>query len=118
MNFPRSILAPVTLSIPLAFLLPLLSPAQSPSKLSPVLRNSSASPLGPTQRLSRERVDLSTITREDRDILQGSEQRLGESVTTLRRFRETSSPKIDVPVRPKVDLDREKVRRTVAVFDD
>ena len=118
MNFSRSFLASLTLSLLLAFLLPLPSPAQSPSKLSPVLRNASASPLGPTQRLSRERVDLSTITREDRDILQGSEQRMGESVTTLRRFRDTSSPKIDAPVRPKEDIDREKVRRTVAVFDD
>ncbi len=118
MNFSRSILALVDLSLPLTFLLPLPSPAQSPSKLSPVLRNVSASPLGPSQRLSRERVDLSTITREDRDILQGSEQRMGESVTTLRRFRETSSPGIGTPIRPKEDLDREKVRRSVTVFDD
>ena len=99
-------------------LLPCAAPAQSPSRLSPVIRNAGASSLGATQRLSHERVDLSTITREDRNMLQGSEQRMGESVTTLRRFREGPTRETVAPARPTVDLDREKVRRDVAIFDD
>jgi hypothetical protein len=95
-----------------------LAPAQSSSKLSPLIRNPSASALGPTQRLNHERIDLSTITREDRDMLQGTEQRMGESVTTVRRFREGATKETVTPTRPQVDLDREKVRRDVAIFDD
>ena len=114
MNFFRSILAVGAFSL----FLPIASPAQSPSKLSPLIRNPSASALGPTQRLNRERVDLSTITREDRDMLQGTEQRMGESVTTVRRFREGAVKETVKPTRPQVDLDREKVRRDVAIFDD
>ena len=96
----------------------LLAPAQSQSKLSPLIRNPSASALGPTQRLNSERVDLSTVTREDRDMLQGSEMRMGESVTTVRRFREGAVKETVKPTRPQVDLDRDKVRRDVAIFDD
>lgn len=96
---------------------PLVAPAQS-SKLSPLIRNPSGSALGPTQRLNRERLDLSTVTREDRDILQGTEQRMGESVTTVRRFREDAVKETVRPTLPQVDLDREKVRRDVAIFDD
>lgn len=117
MNTPSSTLVFLALSGTLLMAFPLLSPAQS-SKLSPLIRNPSASALGPTQRLNHERVDLSTITREDRDMLQGTEQRMGESVTTVRRFREGAVKETVKPTRPQVDIDREKVRRDVAIFDD
>ena len=118
MTSPAKPIAALWIALAALLTLPAPLPAQSPSKLSPLIRNPSATALGPTQRLSRERIDLSTVTREDRDILQGREQRMGESVTTVRRFREGSVKPTVTPTRPQLDLDREKVRRTVAVFDD
>lgn len=118
MNLFRPALSAGALSGLLLLAFPLLSPAQSSSKLSPLIRNPSASALGPTQRLDHERLDLSTITREDREMRKGTEQRMGESVTRVRRFREGTVRETVKPTRPQVDLDREKVRRDVAIFDD
>lgn len=118
MNIPAKSIVPVATVLAVLLSLPAAAPAQSPSKLSPLIRNPSATSLGPTQRMSRERIDLSTVTREDRDILQGREQRMGESVTTVRRFREGPATQTVSPTRPQVDLDREKVRRAVTVLDD
>ena len=118
MKTASSTFAVLTLSGTLLLAISLQAPAQSSSKLSPLIRNPSASALGPTQRLTHERLDLSTITREDREMRQGAEQRMGESVTTVRRFREGAVRETVQPTRPQVDLDREKVRRDVAIFDD
>lgn len=64
---------------------------QASSRLSPLIVHPSAEAIGPTQLLSDERVDLSTITREDRSLRIGRELSQGESVATLTRQRDTSA---------------------------
>ena len=56
---------------------------QAQSRLSPLIVNPSAEAIGPTQLMSDERVDLSTITREDRTLRVGRELSQGESVARL-----------------------------------
>ena len=64
---------------------------QAQSRLSPLIVNPSAEAIGPTQLMSDERVDLSTITREDRTLRVGRELSQGESVARLTQQRETSN---------------------------
>ena len=63
---------------------------QAQSRLSPLIVNPSAEAIGPTQLMSDERVDLSTITREDRTLRVGRELSQGESVARLTQQRETA----------------------------
>ena len=62
---------------------------QAQSRLAPLIVHPSAEAIGPTQLLSDERVDLSTITREDRTLRVGRELSQGESVARLTQQRET-----------------------------
>lgn len=92
----------------------LLSPAaaraqQAQSRLTPLITHPSAEVIGPTQRLSGERVDLSTITREDSSMLVGNELAQGESVARLRQVRDTS---------PAADTSRQRRERAIREQDD
>lgn len=92
----------------------LLAPAtahaqQAQSRLTPLISHPSAEVIGPTQRLSDERVDLSTITREDTSLRIGNELAQGESVARLRQVRDTSST---------VDTSRQRRAQAIREQDD
>ena len=84
------------------------SAQQAQSRLSPLIVNPSAEAIGPTQRLSDERVDLSTITREDTTLRVGRELSMGESVARLSQVRET----------PTVDTSRQRREQAIREQDD
>ena len=82
---------------------------QAQSRLSPLIVHPSADAIGPTQLLSGERVDLSTITREDRTLRVGRELSMGESVARLRQVRDTS---------PAADTSRQRREQAIREQDD
>ena len=93
---------------------------RSKSRLSPLIVNPSAEPLGSTMRLKDERVDLSTITREDRTLRVGRELVQGESVTTIRTVRDkpisdTSRQRHEAIIR---EQDDSRHKREAVLYDD
>ena len=104
-----------------AVLAPSAASAQrSKSRLSPLIVNPSAEALGSTMRLKDERVDLSTITREDRSLRVGRELIQGESVTTLRTVRDkpisdTSRQRHEAIIR---EQDDSRHKREAVLYDD
>ena len=101
---------PLALALGAGFLyLPVAASAQqAQSRLSPLIVNPSAEAIGPTQLLSDERVDLSTITREDRTLRVGRELSMGESVAQLSQVREP----------PTVDTSRQRREQAIREQDD
>ena len=116
-----------TLAVLLAFaataatLAPTPASAQtSKSRLSPLIVNPSAESLGSSMLLKDERVDLSTITREDRTLKVGRELVQGESVTTIRTVRDTpisdtSRQRHEAVIR---EQDDNRHKREAAIYDD
>ena len=101
-------------------LAPLPASAQKQqSRLTPLVVNPGAESLGSSMRLKDERVDLSTITREDRTLRVGRELVQGESVTTIRTVRDTSSPDTSRQRREAVIREQDDTRhkREAAIFD-
>ena len=93
---------------------------RSKSRLSPLIVNPSAEALGSTMRLKDERVDLSTITREDRSLRVGRELIQGESVTTIRTVRDkpisdTSRQRREAIIR---EQDDSRHKREAVLYDD
>ena len=76
--------------------------------------------VGSSMRLKDERVDISTITREDRSLRVGRELVQGESVTTIRTVRDkpaadTSRQRREAAIREQDDT---RHKREAAIFDD
>ena len=93
---------------------------RSKSRLSPLIVNPSAEALGSTMRMKDERVDLSTITREDRSLRVGRELIQGESVTTIRTVRDkpisdTSRQRREAIIR---EQDDSRHKREAVLYDD
>lgn len=93
---------------------------RSKSRLSPLIVNPSAEALGSTMRMKDERVDLSTITREDRSLRVGRELIQGESVTTIRTVRDkpisdTSRQRHEAIIR---EQDDSRHKREAVLYDD
>ena len=93
---------------------------RSKSRLSPLIVNPSAEDIGSTMRLKDERVDLSTITREDRSLRVGRELIQGESVTTIRTVRDkpisdTSRQRHEAIIR---EQDDSRHKREAVLYDD
>lgn len=96
------------------------SAQRSKSRLSPLIVNPSAEALGSTMRMKDERVDLSTITREDRSLRVGRELIQGESVTTIRTVRDkpisdTSRQRHEAIIR---EQDDSRHKREAVLYDD
>ena len=96
------------------------SAQKSKSRLSPLIVNPSAEALGSTMRMKDERVDLSTITREDRSLRVGRELIQGESVTTIRTVRDkpisdTSRQRREAIIR---EQDDSRHKREAVLYDD
>lgn len=90
------------------------------SRLAPLIVNPSAEAIGPAMRMKDERVDLSTITREDRTLRIGRELVQGESVTTIRTVRDqptsdTSRQRHESAIREQDDT---RHKREAAIYDD
>lgn len=90
------------------------------SRLAPLIVNPSAEAIGPSMRMQDERVDLSTITREDRSLRIGRELVQGESVTTIRTVRDkptsdTSRQRHESAIREQDDT---RHKREAAIYDD
>lgn len=90
------------------------------SRLAPLIVNPSAEAIGPSMRMTDERVDLSTITREDRSLRIGRELVQGESVTTIRTVRDqptsdTSRQRHESAIREQDDT---RHKREAAIYDD
>ena len=104
-----------------ATLAPLPASAQKQqSRLTPLVVNPGAESLGSSMRLKDERVDLSTITREDRTLRVGRELVQGESVTTIRTVRDkpisdTSRQRHEAVIREQDDT---RHKREAAIDDD
>lgn len=97
-----------------------VSAQKSQSRLSPLVVHPSAEAIGPSMRLKDERVDLSTITREDRSLHIGRELVQGESVTTIRTVRDqtisdTSRQRRQAVIR---EQDDNRHKREAAIYDD
>ena len=93
---------------------------RSKSRLSPLIVNPSAEALGSTMRMKDERVDLSTITREDRSLRVGRELIQGESVTTIRTVRDkpisdTARQRREAIIR---EQDDSRHKREAVLYDD
>lgn len=90
MNTPRphalcAALSAAALAVAAFFSVPFPAAAQqTQSRLTPLVAHPSGTSVGPSLRLSGERVGLSTITAEDSSLRVGSELLQGESVVTLR----------------------------------
>ena len=96
------------------------SAQRSKSRLSPLVVNPSAESIGPSLLMKGERVDLSTITREDRTLRVGRELVQGESVTTIRTVRDqttsdTSRQRHESAIREQDDT---RHKREAAIYDD
>ena len=92
---------------------------QQSGRLTPLVRNATGDRIGPTQRLSHERVDLSTITREDSALLAGQDLRQGESVAAVRPQKQTPSAS-DATVRRAraiAEQDDTRQKRLAAISD-
>ncbi len=90
------------------------------SRLAPLIVNPSAEAIGPSMLMKDERVDLSTITREDRTLRVGRELVQGESVTTIRTVRDqptsdTSRQRHESAIREQDDT---RHKREAAIYDD
>lgn len=108
------------LLLPLLAVRPLSAAAQQAhARVSPILVNPSSQAIGPTLRLSSERVDQSTITREDRTLLAGSELRTGQdqAVATVRTQRAETDDTGRIRARATAEQDRERHRRVAAVSE-
>ncbi len=118
--FPPAFSALLLLAAAIA-LAPASATAQrSKSRLSPLIVNPSAEALGSTMQMKDERVDLSTITREDRSLRVGRELIQGESVTTLRTVRDkpisdTSRQRHEAIIR---EQDDSRHKREAVLYDD
>lgn len=71
-------------------------------------------------RLKDERVDLSTITREDRTLRVGRDLTVGESVTSIRTVRDptisdTARQRREQAIR---EQDDSRHKREAAIYDD
>ena len=104
-----------------AVLVPAPASAQkSKSRLTPLIVNPSSEAIGHTMLMKDERVDLSTITREDRTLRVGRELVQGESVTTIRTVRDkpisdTSRQRHEAVIR---EQDDNRHKREAAIYDD
>lgn len=117
----RHAILPATVMAAAFFSVPLQASAQkAQSRLAPLIVHPSAEPIGPSLRLKDERVDLSTITREDRSMRVGRELVQGESVTTVRRQSSSSSGNIERERRQKVIREQDDLRhkRLSVIYDD
>ncbi|MBQ7251667.1 MAG: hypothetical protein IJS32_03590 [Kiritimatiellae bacterium] len=106
------------LLLPLLALRPLSAAAQrAHARVSPILVNPSSEAIGPTLRLSAERVDQSTITREDRAMRAGRDLRTGQdqAVATVRRQEAQTDETGRILARATAEEDRERHRRVAAV---
>lgn len=93
---------------------------QAHARVSPLIVNPSSEAVGPTLRLSGERVDLTTITREDRSMRAGRELRTGQdqAVATVRRQRQATEDETGrILARATAEQDRERHRRVAAVSE-
>ncbi len=96
------------------------SAQRSTSRLSPLVVHPSAEAIGPSMLMKDERVDLSTITREDRSLRVGRELVQGESVATIRTIRDkttsdTSRQRHEAAIREQDDT---RHKREAAIYDD
>jgi hypothetical protein len=114
---PNRLLA-VACALVLLGILPAVAQQKS-ERLTPLVRNATGDRIGPTQRLSHERVDLSTITREDSTLLAGQELRQGESVVAVRPQKQDTSAS-DASVRRAraiAEQDDTRQKRLAAISD-
>ena len=90
------------------------------SRLTPLIVHPGGEPLGSSLRLGDERLDLSTITREDSSMRVGRELVQGESVTTLRSQKATSSSDAARERREQVIHEQDELRhkRITVIYDD
>ena len=90
------------------------------SRLTPLIVHPSGESLGASLRLSHERLDLSTITREDTSMRVGRELAVGESVTTLRKQKPSGDSPTDRERREKVIREQDDLRhkRLTVIYDD
>ena len=96
------------------------SAQKSKSRLTPLVVNPGAESIGSTMLLKDERVDLSTITRDDRTLRVGRELVQGESVTSIHTVRDTpvsdtSRQRREAAIREQDDT---RHKREAAIFDD
>lgn len=111
---PVAVMAVAFLSVPLR-----ASAQKAQSRLTPLIVHPSAEPIGSSLRLRDERVDLSTITREDTSMRVGRELAQGESVTTIRQ---QTTPIAD-PIRERRqqvirEEDDLRHKRITVIYDD
>ena len=90
------------------------------SRVTPLIVHPSAEPIGASLLLSHERLDLSTITREDRTLRVGRELAQGESVTRLRMQKDRISPDTERERRQAVIREQDNLRhkRISVIYDD
>lgn len=114
-------------ALPLFLLIALLGSArptaadaqQAHARVSPLIVNPSAEAVGPALRLSGERLDQTTITREDRAMQAGRDLRTGrdQAVAAVRRQQAVEDDTGRVLARATAEADRERHRRVAAVSD-
>jgi hypothetical protein len=110
---PAAVLAAAFLSAP-----SMASAQRAQSRLTPLIAHPSAEPIGPSLRLRDERLDLSTITREDTSLQVGRELAQGETVTTVRRQRATPDPVRERRQQVIRDLDNISHKRLTILAND
>lgn len=90
------------------------------SRVTPLIVHPSAEPIGSSLRMSHERLDLSTITREDTSMKVGRELTQGESVTKLRMQKDRITPDAERERRQAVIREQDDLRhkRISVIFDD
>ena len=112
---PAAVMVPAFLFAPVR-----VSAQRAQSRLTPLIVHPSAEPIGSSLRMSHERVDLSTITREDTSMRIGRELAQGESVTTIRHQSsptrsDTARERRQQVIREQDDL---RHKRITVIFDD
>lgn len=90
------------------------------SRLTPIIVHPGAESLGSSLRLSHERLDLSTITREDTSLRVGRELVQGESVGTLRLQKAPGATPTERERRQQVIREQDDLRhkRMSVIYDD
>lgn len=117
----RHAILPATFMAAAFFSVPFQASAQkAQSRLKPLIAHPSAEPIGPSLRLNDERIDLSTITREDKSLRVGRELVQGETITTVRRKSSSGSGNIERERRQKVIREQDELRhkRLSVIYDD
>lgn len=114
-------LLPAALASAALFLAP--SPAaaqQAQSRLTPLIAHPSGAAIGPTLRMTHERIGLSTITREDTSLSVGSELLQGESVISIRPRTPAATAEAVRQIRQQAirQDDEYRHKRTTSLFAD